>query len=197
MATNIVTFKVTGLSELLMNNPLSMDEDDSAKVRTKKIPPEEDARKRLYVNDEGQFYVPTIAFLNSLWLGSAYQKFGKDTARTLIQSSVFTAEDQTILLDKNTSNPIEDYFIDSRTVVIKATKGRILRHRPLIKNWMCLVSFEIDTDFALTPEKLLPLFNKAGRMIGVMDYRPACRGPFGRYEVELYNGHNNKMKRGK
>lgn len=193
MAVNIVTFKVTGLSEILMNNPASMDEEKATSVRTKKIPPEEDAEKRLYINEDGNFWVPSVAFLRGLWQGAAYRKIGKDSARSLIQASVFSIEEQTVLLDKDTQKPITKYEIDSRTVVIKATGGRIMRHRPKVSNWMCLLSLEIDSDF-ITIDIILPLMNRAGRMIGVMDFRPEKRGSFGRYEVELYH---NKMKRTK
>ncbi len=59
---------------------------------------------------------------------------------------------------------------------------------------MCLLSLEIDSDF-IPADMLITLFNRAGRMIGVMDYRPEKRGSFGRYTVELYQ--NNKRTRTK
>jgi len=191
---NVITFKMTGISEILMNNPASMNEQGSTSVRTKKVLPKEDAEKRLYLTEDGNFYIPSIAFLRGLWQGAAYQKIGKDSARSLIQASVFLTEEQTVLLNKDTEKPISEYEIDSRTVVIKSTGGRIMRHRPKVKNWMCLLSLEIDSDF-IPADMLITLFNRAGRMIGVMDYRPEKRGSFGRYTVELYQ--NNKKKRTK
>lgn len=193
MAANIYTFKVTGISPLLMNNPACMgNTEESLTTRTKKIPKEQEAESRAYRTEEGYLYCPSVAFLNSLWNGAAYKKIGKDSARSRIQSAVFTTEDETILLDPETDKPITDYEIDSRYVVIKATKGRIMRYRPMVRNWYCLLSLEMDDDF-IEVEQAVPLFNKAGRTIGVLNYRPAKRGPFGRYKAESYNG--NQMKR--
>jgi hypothetical protein len=168
-----------------MNNPACIEEEPetpSAKAGKKKYPKEEEAKKRLYINDKKQLYLPTIAFTNSLWEGSAYIKFGKQTARSVIASAIFAMEETTILLDKETGKPIKKYDTDSRWVVVN--KSRIMRHRPCISNWMVNLPLEFDMDF-IEPEQILPLFQRAGKIIGVMDFRPACRGRFGRYTVKM------------
>jgi hypothetical protein len=183
MAEKIVTFKVTGLSDILMNNPESMNHNSDSGMEAKKYKPEEEAEIRLYKNVDGQFYIPTIAFLRSLWYAASRHKIGKDTARARIQAYVFVADDESILLDSVTEKPIEEYTIDTRSVVIG--KHRIMRSRPRFSNWICYCSFEID-DYYIDPvDNILLLFNKAGKMIGVLDYRPQKTGPFGRYKVEL------------
>jgi len=186
---NIVTFNVDGITPLLMNNIGSMEEEGKSSTRTKKIDPEADAAKRLYVTANGNLYIPSIAFLNSLWEGAAYQKIGKDSARSRIQGAVFVVDQESILIHPETGDPFKntEWEIDSRAVVIKSTKGRIMRHRPLVRDWACLVSLEVDSDFIDIEENIIPLFNIAGRKIGVMDYRPAKRGPFGRYNVSLHS----------
>jgi len=183
MATKIVTFKVTGISALLMNNPASMEGDGGLKARTKDYSDEKEAEKRLYRNAEGKLYVPSIALLRSLWYGSSYQKIGKDSARARIQAGVFIIDNEAVLLDKDTEKPIDNYDIDKRSVVVQ--RQRITRCRPTIKNWICYIDFEIETDF-INEELILPLFKGAGKMIGVLDYRPQKTGPFGRYSVEIY-----------
>jgi len=182
MATKILTFKVTGTSDLLMNNPESMNQEGPSS-RTKKFDPKREAEIRLYENKEGHFYIPTIAFLNSLWNGAAYEKIGKDAARSRIAAAIFCAEEESILLNKDTEEIIDDYEIDSRYVVVQ--KARIMRSRPKIKNWMCYVNFEVDDEY-IPVEHIPKLFNKAGKVIGILDYRPQHRGPFGRYEVEIW-----------
>ena len=196
MAINIVTFKIMGLSPILMNNPISMSDDDSkgVKARTKKESPEVEAQKGLYVMEDGMLYVPSIAFRASLWYGSSYQKIGKESARNMIQAACFTIEEKTPLLDPSNEKPIKSYEIDSRTVVIKATGGRVMRHRPKVPEWMCLLPLEIDTDY-ITPEIITTLFNRAGKITGILDYRPANRGWFGRYQVEIYNGAGSAKRK--
>lgn len=188
---SVVVFKIVGLSPILMNNPKSMNEDSDskggAKASTKKSDPEKEAGAALYVDKDGTFYVPSIAFRNSLWEGSSFMKVGKETARSRIAAGVFTVEDTVTLLDKDTGNPVTEWEIDTRTVVIKATGGRIVRHRPKISNWMCNLPLELDDDFVQV-DLIEKLFNRAGKVIGVMDYRPAKRGWFGRYQVEVPAG---------
>jgi len=196
MAVNIVTFKITGLSPVLMNNPASMSEDSGSgiKTRTKKETPEVEARKGLYTNDDGTLYLPSIAFRNSLWEGAAYQKIGKDAARNMIQAAVFVVEEKVPLLNPNNEKPITDWVIDSRTVVIKSTGGRIMRHRPKVPEWLCLLPLEVDSDY-INSEIIETLFNRSGKITGVMDFRPAKKGWFGRYQVEIYNGKSSLNRR--
>jgi len=179
-----VNFLIKGLGELLMNNPASMNESGSGSIRTKKIDPRADAEIRLYKNEAGELYIPSVAFLNSLWQGAAYNKIGKDSARARIQAAIFVKNAETIILDKETLESKTEWEIDSRPVVVKATKGRIIRNRPKISNWACRLILLIDDEY-ITIDSILPLFNKAGKTIGVGDYRPEKRGPFGRYVVEL------------
>lgn len=198
MGIQVVVFRITGISPLLMNNPASMGGEEpggKATTRTKTASPEDEAEARVYADEGGGLFFPTIAFVNSLWEGASYQKFGKDSARSRISAAVFAMEPSVPLLSQGTGDPIIEYEIDSRYVVIKATKGRVMRHRPLVRDWACDLPLELDLDYIVGPDALLPIFNRAGRVIGVGDYRPAKRGPFGRYEVEVGGNWNGKKKR--
>jgi hypothetical protein len=57
--------------------------------------------------------------------------------------------------------------------------------RPRFDSWSCWVTVEIDTnpETGIAPEKIRELFTKAGKMIGLGDFRPACNGVFGRFRV--------------
>lgn len=180
---NIITFKITGISPILMNNPESMNYNKETSTRTKAYNDEHEAKIREYRNIDGSLFIPSIAFLNSLWQGASYQKIGKDSARSRITSAVFITDPETLLLNKDTGNPITEYKIDKRFVVVN--KARIPRCRPMISNWIAYLSLEFDEDY-ISVDHVLPLFNKAGKTVGIMDYRPQNRGSFGRYIVELY-----------
>ena len=78
--------------------------------------------------------------------------------------------------------PIDEYSIDSRRVVIKATSGSIVRHRPRIDDWS--VSFELDYDtLLLSIDQVREIVDNGGRRIGVLDFRPEKKGPYGRFMV--------------
>jgi hypothetical protein len=50
--------------------------------------------------------------------------------------------------------------------------------------WAVLITCEVDEDF-VTVAMMVELLNIAGKVSGAGDYRPQCKGPFGRFRVEL------------
>ena len=72
--------------------------------------------------------------------------------------------------------------VDSRAVVVPSTGGRIMAHRPRFDEWS--VSFTLDVDDTLFSESVVrELLDLGGTRIGMGDFRPARRGPFGRFKV--------------
>ena len=72
--------------------------------------------------------------------------------------------------------------VDSRPVVIPSTKGRILAHRPMFDDWS--LEFAVQLDETMLGAKFLRnIIDDAGKRIGLGDFRPACKGPFGRFVV--------------
>ena len=73
---------------------------------------------------------------------------------------------------------IQDWEPDSRTVVIKATKGRVVRVRPKLTDWELDFKIEIIND-ELPVEVIKAALDDAGREGGLGDFRPR----FGRFIV--------------
>ena len=67
-------------------------------------------------------------------------------------------------------------------VTIPATKGRIMRYRPRFNEWGARFDLLLD-DNALDAEMAHQLLNEAGQSIGIGDFRPEKRGPFGTFRV--------------
>ena len=103
----------------------------------------------------------------------------------VLKAAVFPAEEWTTLLDARTGKPMKasEYVIDIRRVVLQKKLG-ILRARPKVMPWKCIVPLEVD-DTIDNPKLLQDIGNLAGRMVGVGDFRPEKGGPFGRYTVKL------------
>ena len=57
--------------------------------------------------------------------------------------------------------------------------------RPKFDKWGFSATFIINEDEA-AEEKIRDLANRAGSAVGLGDFRPACRGPFGRFKVESW-----------
>ena len=87
-----------------------------------------------------------------------------------------------ILLDPDTGQRISEYQIHVARVVVQ--RSSIMRARPEIERWGCVLELEVDLDFT-SPWQVEELLNIAGRISGVGDFRPEKRGPHGRYRAEL------------
>jgi hypothetical protein len=191
--SNIVVFRVTGLSPLLVNNPAGMTRSDPNTVGTKKIPtPEEEAKAKLYVNADGNYYILSEAFRSSIigkGGGASGRKMGKRSAISIVSGALFTVEPHAVLLDPDTWKPLKKYEIDTRRAVVQ-NQG-VLRSRPMFPKWGVRIPLDLDQDF-LQPNTVLELLNLSGKIAGVGDFRPQHKGAFGRYQCEIENGTGRK-----
>jgi hypothetical protein len=185
MAITRCTFKITGLSPLLMHNALGMKRAGGG-LGTKKIPTAEDeAAAGVYRLPNGTLFIPAISFRSSIIGkgGSASgRKVGKLTAKVAASAALSTAAEFCELFDPETEEPITAYVIDSRRAVVQG--NGIIRSRPRVDRWACDLVMDIDEDF-LSVEHTVALLNFAGRLAGVLDFRPQCRGEFGKFRAEL------------
>ena len=189
MAIETVTFNIVGMSPILMHNPAAMQRSSGGMKRAEtKIPtPKEEADAGCYRTEKGFLYIPSMAFRSSLMSGAVGKKIGKQTAWKMVACGVFNTQLQCPVLSAKTGKPLKDYTrINTSRVVLgsgKNAKG-ILRSRPEIEDWASRVEMEIDTDF-ITVDHVLELFNLAGRMIGILDWRIEKKGLHGRYSVGI------------
>jgi len=76
----------------------------------------------------------------------------------------------------------EPWEVDTRAVRIPATGGRILCYRPKFNDWSLYFTMRLD-DEVMTCELLREILDAAGKRIGLGDFRPDCKGPFGKFVV--------------
>lgn len=76
----------------------------------------------------------------------------------------------------------DQWETDTRAVRIPSTGGRILCHRPCFHDWRLSFTIDLDTDI-LSVKLLREIIDAAGKRIGLGDFRPACKGPFGKFVV--------------
>lgn len=170
MATVKLTIK--GKSPLLMHRypliPIGAIEKKSQ---------EEQAEYAAYRDpDTGKLYMPADAVYRSLVNAATYSK-GK--GRASLQKPVASC---VIINPERIPLGVEKYAIDSRRVVVPATRGSVIRHRPRLDEWSC--SFELDYDETLLTEgEIRKVVDDDGQRVGLLDFRPACKGPMGRFFV--------------
>lgn len=166
-----ITVTIKGLSSLLMNRfPLVPVEALSKKS------PQEQAEVSAYRTDQGELYVPGVNFHRALIAGAAFSKGkGRASLQKEVASAVFVQEMALLLGQKK-------FEVDSRAVVVPATKGRIVRHRARLDAWELTATVDYD-ETLLTEAQLRRIVDDTGQRVGLLDFRPEKKGPFGRFMV--------------
>lgn len=180
----IITYRITGVSPLLQHNPAGMKKSGDGMSAAKKVYiAEEEAEAGVYRNERKEIVVPTIAFRSAILEASKGRKIGKVAARAVMSGSVFPVEQSCIVLDQKKFKPITEYKIHTCRAVVN--KAGILRCRPMIENWCCDLALEVDTEMLPNVDIVAQLLNIAGKIIGIMDWRPQKLGTFGRFTAAV------------
>jgi len=143
--------------------------------------PREIAEAKLYLAaGDGKPVIPAPNLFSSIMDGGRFFKAGKSKITTQ-KSSMIPA---CLEMDQIEYEIIhkEPWTVDTRAVRIPSTGGRILAHRPCFNDWR--LSFGVELDVSIIGVKTFrEIVDAAGKRIGLGDFRPACKGPFGRYVV--------------
>lgn len=196
----VVRFAVSGNGAMLMHNPAAMRGVSGGIERGgKKIPlPHDEARAGLYVLPSGQLFIKSDCFREAALIAAGDVKDpsrkGRATMTKRFAASVFLSTESCALYRaSNPRKPItendKDWEIDTRRVVVQ--RNGILRSRPKISDWGCVLEFEYDEQI-MEPNLILAILQNAGKYPGVGDYRVGKKGPFGRFTVEHLNGKGGK-----
>lgn len=142
--------------------------------------PLEIAESKLYIGLDGKPMIPGMNVFRAIVEGGRFYKAGKKQVTTLKNSMMYSCA---------TINEIEvplkyqqPWKVDTRAVRIPSTGGRILAHRPMFDDWK--LTFSIDLDDEMLGQKLLrEIVDDAGKRVGLGDFRPDCKGPYGKFVV--------------
>lgn len=145
--------------------------------------PREQAEKKLYVDEHGVLHLPGTNIFRALIDAGIFHKAGRSKITTQ-KSSLVPAAVALVELTCPIKGPDGDpkWEVDSRSVVIPSTGGRVMCHRPRVDAWRVSFTLEIDTSM-FTAQLVRQLLDDAGKRIGLGDFRPVRKGPFGRFVV--------------
>jgi len=166
--------ELKGLSPILMSRfPLEPIEGLSKKT------PEEQCEISAYRDASRELYVPAVALQRCIVNGGKFVRGkGRGTLSKTAGSCLIVQPENLLLGTKN-------YVMDTRSVVVPATGGRILRYRPRVDQWK--LSALIEWDPTLISEKeMRSCIECAGLRAGLLDFRPEKGGPYGRFEIETW-----------
>ena len=179
--------EIIGVTPLLINR---FGEDAERAAPTRRIEAvtrdaRQEATKAAYRDEDGNFYFSAFSIPNAMGAaGASHKATGtRKTLRFVVPSAVRLTTDHITILDGEA--PAPDFEVDARPVTIPATKGRIMRYRPRWNRWNALFAMVVD-DNLLSPAMAHQLLNEAGLSIGIGDFRPEKRGPFGTFRVSRF-----------
>lgn len=173
--SKIVSVEIKGKTPLLMH-AYPMNPVDGIEKKT----PDEQAEVAAYRDAEsGELYIPALCIQRCFVNGATYSKGkGRASLQKIVAACVFVSPEYVFLGTK-------EFKTDSRPVVVPATRGRIVRHRPRLDNWSC--AFEIEYDETLMSEsQMRKVVDDSLDRVGLLDFRPEKKGPFGRASVTLW-----------
>ncbi|MCY4431148.1 MAG: hypothetical protein OXC11_12255 [Rhodospirillales bacterium] len=170
--------EITGVSPLLMRRFTETQDGGATASRTPdRGTPSDQAAANLYHAGE-QVVFPAVNVFRSIIEAGTYLKIGRKQISTA-RSSLVPAGVSIREIDLPVHQP---WVVDSRAVRMPATGGRVMRHRPRFDAWKLAFTIGTDTE-VIDKATLRKLVNIAGSRIGIGDFRPSTRGPFGRFKV--------------
>jgi len=172
--------EIKGITPLLHNKPEEYGFDVEWVEKKASNEYEKEALKKLYINSDGKIYQPATHIERALIEAGKKIKVkgaGKATYSKLFGSMITIP--QMDILHKN-----PEYEIYKTLVVIPSTKGRVMRYRPMFKEWKLV--FEIEFEDEISAEAVKEALEIAGKYIGIGDWRPEKKGKFGKFQVTSF-----------
>lgn len=188
-----INTQIRGTTPLLCNSftdaaQIAASSGSKSSMMGDKGSPRTQAEQKLYLGMNGNPMIPQPNMFRCLIDAGKYFKLGKSKVTT-IKSSLIPA----CLEIEGVEIPIihdEPWEVDTRAVRIPATGGRILCYRPKFNDWSLYFTMRLD-DEVMTCELLREILDAAGKRIGLGDFRPDCKGPFGKFVVTHWEEKEN------
>jgi hypothetical protein len=195
MGQVLIDVEIAGTTPLLCNkftDAAAMSASSGTRMAAvgDKGTPKDQATSRLYVGHDGKPCIPQPNLFRCLIDAGTFFKAGKSKVTTqkssLIPACVEISGIELPIISK------DGWDVDTRAVRIPSTGGRILCHRPSFNDWQIAFTMSVDTDL-ISPKLVRDLVDAAGKRIGLGDFRPACKGPFGKFVVTSWKEHQAKV----
>lgn len=142
-------------------------------------------RERVHVNENGNVFIPPMAFKNSLseaakFMGVQIPGKGKSTYTKHFEAGVLILEGLELPLKKSA---VEGEWLFLPSDGIRGSGKRVDKCYSLIKEWSGKIEIFI-LDEIITLEVLKEHLTAAGQFIGIGRFRPRNNGFYGRFSVE-------------
>jgi hypothetical protein len=179
-----VRVTIAGVTPLLMNrftehSEVSISSGTSPVLRGDKGTPREQAERKRYADEQGNLYIPGPNIFSCIIDAGRFHKAGKrqltSKKESMIPAGVSIPDIVCLIVGSQ-------WEVDSRSVVNPSTGGRIMCYRPRIDKWSTTFTLDIDEQ-VFSPDLVRVVVDDAGKKIGLGDFRPVRKGPFGKFVV--------------
>lgn len=175
--------RIKGISPLLMNKFVSGMES---------LPVEKAVESVVYRDRDGYLAIPMIYIQQSMRNAAGLVKVKEKSKKSAedFSTAVFLMDGLVTLVDSK-GMKIKKYMVDTRMVVNRSIDGivgrdeRAVKYRPMISDWSAEFVVEIDETLVAT-QTVHTVLGIAGSRVGVGDFRPQTKGPFGRFVVSRW-----------
>lgn len=177
--------EITGVTPLLQNKPEDYGFDTEWVEKKASNDYEKEALKKVYVDSDGNIYQPSTHIERALIEAGKKVRVkgsGKATYSKLFGSMVTIPQ-----MDIPHLQP--EWTVFKALVVIPSTKGRVMRYRPMFKEWK--LQFIIEFEDEIPADVVKQALEIAGSYVGIGDWRPEKKGKFGRFMVTSFQEVDN------
>lgn len=183
-----IEVEIRGNTPLLIHKFAEQAEQGKAtrRVMVDSVTPRDEAQKNAYIAQDGTFYFNAFSIPATMANAGVNHKMrgSRKTLKFIVPSAVRMESDTVTILDES-GKAARNFEVDSRPVTIPATKGRVMRYRPRFDKWGAKFRLLLN-DQMLSSEDAHRLLNEAGESMGIGDFRPEKRGPFGTFRVTKF-----------
>lgn len=170
---------IKGVTPLLFNRPEEYEWDDTVKINNPNVDTDEAVKKKLYILN-GVIYTPADHIRGSLVNAAKDLKVkgkGKATYSKMFGSMVQVSPEAI-------KHNLLEFDVHTKRGVNPSTKGMVIIRRPRLKEWE--LDFELIVDNEIPLAVLKEAMDRAGRYVGIGDWRPEKKGIHGKFIVSRF-----------
>lgn len=181
-----IDVSIEGVTPLIMRRFTEEDQESATRGSRKAVAttnrgtPLEQCEKALYRDLDGTIALPQPNILRCFIDGGNFHKAGRKKITTQKESMLYSCLDiEGVMLPVIHKQP---WKVDTRPIRNPSTGGRHLRHRPMFDDWRINMVVILDDDM-IDLKLIREIIDDAGNRVGLGDYRPSTKGPYGRFVV--------------